>query len=302
MPYDVVRQKLGLLRRYGLELLIAIRPSDLPALPALLGACADAGVPVGAWPMLGDAEGRWANAMNAEAFCALARATRCGPLSEIAWDLEPPIEVVRRLGRDLGAIGRLAPPSARFDRARVDYAAAVEVHAAEGVPSLAAAVPVVLLDPIGGSAWQRRIGTPVDGPGFAHVSVMLYTSLFEGWSRGWVRRDDARALLAAGCRATRDRFGTRGGVSVGAVGVGAIGTEPVYRCPAELADDVAIARACGVDALSLLDLGGVCARPPAEAWLDAFVHTPPSPHPLPTTVRTRLAVSAGALGRAWRTP
>ena len=37
---------------------------------------------------------------------------------------------------------------------------------------------------------------------------------------------------------------------------------------------MAVTRAAGVDDLTLLDLGGVLGRPPAEAWLDAFVETP----------------------------
>jgi hypothetical protein len=50
----------------------------------------------------------------------------------------------------------------------------------------------------------------------------------------------------------------------------------VYRAPNELADDVAIARAAGVDDLALFDLAGAVARPPLDDWLDAFVSTAPA--------------------------
>ena len=121
---------------------------------------------------------------------------------------------------------------------------------------------------------------------------MLYTSIVEGWSRGVLARRDARAVLAWACRASAARFGPRAGASLGAVGTGAFGDEPVYRTPAELADDVAIARRRRAsDDLGLLfELGGVLRRPPAEAWLEAFTETAPAtdlPEPLS--------------GRAWGT-
>ncbi len=99
---------------------------------------------------------------------------------------------------------------------------------------------------------------------------MLYTSILEGWARGMLDRGDALALLGWSCRTAARRFGAIAGASLGAVGSGAFGDEPTYRSPAELADDVAVARAAGVDDLALFDLGGVLRRPPAEAWLDPF--------------------------------
>jgi hypothetical protein len=44
----------------------------------------------------------------------------------------------------------------------------------------------------------------------------------------------------------------------------------VFASPEELARDVHIVRAAGASELALLDLGGVLARPPLDAWLDAF--------------------------------
>jgi hypothetical protein len=130
--------------------------------------------------------------------------------------------------------------------------------------------PFVALDPRGADGWQYWLGTPVDALDAAHVSVMMYTSLLEGWSRGAVRRRDALALLAAATARTVGRWGPRAGISLGCVGIGAFDDEPVYRAPTELAEDASIARAAGCQELSLFDLGGVLARPPAEAWLDAF--------------------------------
>ncbi|MDB4998076.1 MAG: hypothetical protein JWM74_5508, partial [Myxococcaceae bacterium] len=85
-----------------------------------------------------------------------------------------------------------------------------------------------------------------------------------------VGRARALRVLARTCTATRARFGGTAGISLGAVGLGALGNEPVYRSPTELAEDVAIARAAGLDDLTLLDLGGVLTRDDPEAWLEAF--------------------------------
>jgi hypothetical protein len=155
--------------------------------------------------------------------------------------------------------------------------------------------PTVLLDPEGAGPrpYEELLGTPVEGLPWDHVSVMLYTSMIEGWSRGVLRRADARALLAAAAAGAAARFGDRAGVSLGCVGVGAFGNEPVYRSVGELADDVAIARAAGVDDLTLFDLGGVLGRPDPEAWLDAFTETPPASRVPPKGLRVR-AILGGA--------
>jgi hypothetical protein len=77
-------------------------------------------------------------------------------------------------------------------------------------------------------------------------------------------------MLGLCARRARTRWGARAGLSLGAVGTGAFGDEPVLRSPAELARDVAIARAAGIQELSLFELGGVLRRAPAEPWLEAF--------------------------------
>jgi hypothetical protein len=149
--------------------------------------------------------------------------------------------------------------------------AVAELHA-RGIRTASAVWPLVALDAAGRRGWQALLGTPVDALATERVSVMMYTSILEGWSRGAVRRHDATALLtAATARATR-RWGERAGMSLGCVGTGALVDEPTYRAPRELAEDAALARAAGCHDLSLFDLGGVLGREPAEAWLDAFAH------------------------------
>ena len=146
-----------------------------------------------------------------------------------------------------------------------------ELHA-RGIATASAVWPLVALDPPGARGWQALLGTPVDALATGRVSVMMYTSILEGWSRGAIRRRDATALLAAASARVASRWGPSAGMSLGCVGTGALLDEPIYRAPSELAEDVALARAGGCVDLSLFDLGGVLGREPAEAWLDAFAH------------------------------
>ncbi len=293
LPYaDVVRRRtVDLLARYRLELVLAVRPWDLPALSDVARTLRDSGIRLSVWPMLADEQGRWASVHNAEAFADLTMRV-CDALEsadasprDVLFDLEPPFAHARAL-TNLGAAGKKglhriaqfardvgAPAPPRADRHSASAALTrlvADVHA-RGIDTSMAVWPLVALDPPDARAWQSLLGTPVDGLGAGHVSVMLYTSIFEGWSRGVLGRGHTTALLAAATVRTVRRWGAQAGVSLGCVGTGAFEDEPTYRDPSEVAVDAAIARAAGCDRLTLFDLGGVLAREPAEAWLEAFV-------------------------------
>lgn len=297
---------LQFVRRHGLELLAAVRPGELACASRLVRAAHDEGVRLALWPMIDDREGRWASAHNVSEFDRFVRAMldaleRDGALpDELAIDLEPPFGVVSRVFSGLRDPRRESArrwlPGGSLRDAHAQFHALIEDLHARGVAVSAAAMPMVLLDAPESSrgGWQRLLGTPVDHLPWDHVSAMLYTSIFEGWSLGVVRRDDARSVLATLCRRAAERYGATAGVSLGAVSTGAFGDEPVFRSPDELADDVAIAHACGLDALTLFDLGGVLRRPPAEAWLEAFTAPPRTLSGLPHTARGALVTRLGA--------
>jgi hypothetical protein len=265
----------ALLRRFGVDPILAVWPATVADAREAAARFVGAGLRPALWPMLADADGRWIGAANAAAFCAFAEdLARAHAGLEIVLDLEPPIESVRVTLASRAVNAHLLPSTAgaaAFRAARDRIAGLADRLHAHGATVSAAVTPPVLLDVPGAiPGWQERLGTPVDGIAWDHVSPMLYTSIIEGWSRGLLARRDARALLAWGCRASAQRFGPIAGASLGAVGTGAFGDEPTYRSAAELADDVAVARGAGVDDLALFDLGGVLRRPPAEAWLTAF--------------------------------
>lgn len=300
---EVARPEVAaLLARYGLAIVLAVRPWELDALPAVVRALSDRGVSVSVWPMLADEEGRWASVYNAREFGALVartidtlEAARARP-REVFFDMEPPFGEARALvhhagiARRAAAALRRARDRAAFDDAEAVLAASVASLRDRGIATAAAAWPLVALDGARARSWQRALGTPVDALAVDRVSVMAYTSLFAGWSLGAVRRRDAAAILARTTALTRARWGVGAGISLGCVGTGAFEHEPVYASPRELAEDVATARAEGCADLTLFDLGGVLARGPAETWLDAF--TAPDAAPAP---RSTPRVSVGAL-------
>lgn len=319
LPYeDVTRPRtIALLRRHELEIVLAVRPWQRAELPHVARVLRDAGVLVSVWPMLADDEGRWASAQNASAFVRFVRdtadeLTAAGVAPrEILLDLEPPFTHARALAAKVGSRANGGGPSPRretsvraMDAAEADLAAAVADLHARGIATASAVWPLVALDPPGQKGWQALLGTPVDALATGRVSVMIYTSILEGWSRGTIRRRDATALLAAASVRVARRWGPGAGVSLGCVGPGALMDEPTYRDPGELAEDAALARAAGCHDLSLFDLGGVLAREPAEAWLDAFaIAGDPAVPGAGSSKRVRAArglarIATWALGRA----
>lgn len=311
VPYETLRTAavLRLLSSRGITPIVAVTPPVLHQAASVVHACRDAGAGVGLWPMLDDAHGRWASAANAGRFCDFARAL-LGALDAagarpdcIAIDLEPPIDRLRGLVR-----GRLRPPPDRGRDAAAHYRDLVDDIERRGVAVVAAVMPTAILSRRAERrGWQHFFETPVDEIPFGRVSAMVYTSLLEGYSRGLVGRRDARVMLARLAAEARAHLGGRASISLGCVGTGALGDERTFRTVDELGDDVALARAAGVDHIALYNLEGVLARPPAERWLDALVHTPAATHLPPATWRARalwrcLGLAGRAAGLALRAP
>lgn len=286
---------LALLRRYEVAPIVAVFPHNVREALDVVARLDGEGLSPSIWPMLSDADGRWCNAQNAAAFVAFARSIVAdAPRARaLVVDLEPSIQVTRASITDGALSVHRVAPSADPVSMREALAALASLAMdldARGIAMEAAIVPMLLLD---GSGWEAMLGTPFEGVAWGRVSAMLYTSIIEGWSRGILTRADAVALLGEGTARARVRFGDRTAVSLGAVSTGALGDEPIYRSPRELAEDVAVARAAGASRIDLYDLGGVLARPPAEAWLSALTETEPSRSRPTLGIRAR-AVLGGA--------
>lgn len=271
VPYDeLVRPAVvDLVTRFRLDLLVAVRPWQLADIASVVQTFRDRGVFVGVWPMLADHDGRWVNARSAEAFIPFADAVlEAAPfVDELVLDLEPAIEQLAKW-KQWRPTWRQTPSPSRYEVAREALVTATRRWSTQH--RITTAVLPMLAFELGGEWMQRAVGTPATPLVVERHSVMAYTSLIEGWSRGVFDRGRSETVLSACARFARRRFGPRAALSLGTVGVGAFNDEPSYRSPAELARDVAIVTTAGIDELSLFDLGGILRRPPAEAWLEAF--------------------------------
>lgn len=267
-----------LLVDHGLSAIVSVRPWNVDETFEVRRTLAVAGVPVTLWPMLADAAGRWVNVRTVaemRGFVArlIERAARepgAVPL-RVLLDLEPPIDEVRAVldSRSFLALGRLIRILAAPGGAR-DLDALVRSVGLAGGEVSAALVPFVLADgPLG--AVSRLLGVPAARGTFDPAWIMTYTTLFAGYSRGYVDRAQAKEILAQAARRARRIFGQGAALALGCVGRGALGDEAVYREVDELSEDVAIAIREGIDRLALFDLGGVLAREAPERWLRAFV-------------------------------
>lgn len=286
VPFEVVGDPalLRTLAAHAIELAVAVFPDQHEAAADLARRVAACDVPLVLWPLLGDRQGRWPNGTNHEAFEEHAErlAARVPGTPPVLFDVEPPIDWTRRALH--GHAGRR--PGDRAAR-RASLRPVAERLRAAGHRVDVVVPPVVPF----GVGWERLLATPVSDIGAARVEPMAYTSLFEGYSAGTIDRRVARDLLR--------RLAAEGppALSLGVVGGGALGDERAYRGVDELADDVAIARALGVERLSLYALDGLLERTPIDPWLEAFTRTEPTARlPGPTRRGAALIALARAVG------
>lgn len=298
---------LRLLERFQLEPILAFPPGrdEGPYLQAL-ATLARAGRPFGVWPLLADQHGYWPSVENVAAFqervqVVLQQLDRAGLRPRtVAVDLEPPLQRMKPLmhggvsaARTLWAEGRrarTAPQQQRHAEAAQALFGIARSIEAQGIETLAAVLPPVVLDLAGqGTTLQALFGTPVFHPEFQVVSPMMYTTLIRELLP-FGQADRARGLLYEGGKILAQRLGPgRASLSLGLVSSGKLEDEPAYADPSELAKDVAAARATGVDDLALYALEGVLARGAPEGWLTAFTEVEPA------------APAVGAYGHTLRT-
>lgn len=293
----------SLLKRYELQALIAMPPErDGPAMLEALQALQKTGIALGIWPLLPDWEGYWPGSENAQDSAArvrrlLAMAEAAGVrVATVAMDLEPGLPLKREM-QQAGRRARVRYLGARLRvtrrrEYREQHASAVREYAdlvrdlrQGGIESLAIAVPPLALDLAAETDFcQRFFSTPLSGPGWDTVSPMYYRSMIQQALPGQSRLL-GRALFAEACRLWA-RAEEPICMSLGVVGVGKFADEASYESPAELAWDVACARAHGLEDLALFSLESVLDRSNPEAWLEAF--TRPAP-PLAPGVGERVA-------------
>ncbi len=275
---------ISLLQRFGVEPIVALPPqAETTAMADALRRLSCSGLRLGIWPLLSDEQGYWPSEQNAivardRVLKSVRFAQTAGAnVDVVAMDLEPPLGMTSSLihgtPRQRATIlwrafaGRNAP-----ERAEIRATAAAELSsvatelAARNIETIAAVVPPIMLDLAAGKdVWQSMFRTPVASADWSVISPMMYTSMI-GMVMG---RPMAVRMLAEAARLGARFLGQRASVSIGLVSAGKLEDEKAYRCPDELAQDAAIARAAGIDDLALFCLEGVLHRGNPESWLQA---------------------------------
>lgn len=276
---------IALLEKYRLEPIVALPPvRQTEALFSALEKLSARKIKIGLWPLLDDEDGYWPSLHNAETFAdrvarllPILRERRI-PVSTMAFDLEPPLEVMRAFMNGGLLQKTKAMAAGLVDLVRVAQPKGAEVLPAieaelrgQGIETLAAAMPTLILDLASRSVfWERVFQTPLALADWSVVSPMLYTTLIVEHLPS-KDADTARALLFQFSRLLVEAVGpARASVSLGLVTTGKFGNEPFYDSPEALRLDVEAARAAGVDDLALFSLEGVLSRGAPEAWLEPF--------------------------------
>lgn len=276
---------IALLEKYRVEPIVALPPvRQTEAMFAALAKLGARGIKLGLWPLLDDEDGYWPSLHNAEKFADRVAqllpvlSERKIDVSTMAFDLEPPLEVMRAFMN--GGLPQKARAMAAglVDLVRVAQPKGAHVLPAieaelkrRGIETFAAAMPTLILDLASRSVfWERVFQTPLARADWSVVSPMLYSTLIAehlpsknaGTARDLVYQFSKMLVGAVGTE--------RASVSLGLVTTGKFGNEPYYDSPEALRLDVEAARAGGVDDLALFSLEGVLSRGAPEDWLEPF--------------------------------
>lgn len=284
---------LHLLRRFDATLCLSVPEDALgDPLARLLCAYADAGLDVALWLLLPKSIGYWPSERNADAFAARLEAVfdwaarMNAPVPWIAVDLELPLPQAlayrdRRGARQIATTLNLALANLsarRFARAVECYRAILDQIHAHGAKALCAAHDYIAEDfHLGAPIVQDFLETPVVDVAWDVVSTMIYNSMIV--EQFHVTAGDARWMqYTVGCELKR-AFGERAGISLGLTGVGVLGDEPHYTEPAQLAPDIAAAKAAGLNDIAIFNLEGILRSPDPAAWFQIVLDTPPAVPP-----------------------
>lgn len=294
LAYDAARDPavLDLLQRHDVHPIFAVRPdSDIDELAKLLAAVQDRGLSKGIWPLLSRRDGYWPNEENHAVWGAftghiLDRLEADGVRPDwVAVDMEPPIDDVTALLRDITALGQALSKFARrnldskaFEVANAAWIDIVNELHARGVQTLGVTTPLAAHD-LGerGDFWQDLLQTPWSSIPFSRKGIMAYNSMIAGYSRGLLRVADARAAHDRLIARTASAFPGAAHVSIGLTGPGVLGDEPAYVDSVPLARDAGAARYHGVDDIGLFCLEGLLQQHDPDRWLRRVREAPPEP-------------------------
>lgn len=281
-----------LLKRYGVALGMAFPPGSVNADYArMLKAYSDEGIEVALWALLPDEQGYWVCERNASEFTDYIKSIYDWADKEkftipcVAVDLELPHYQMSEVksqknmlqkGSSLIKFMRQNRDKARFYEASRKFELLNEFIHSRGATTLCPISDLVVHDlAAGGTAFQDMLETPVSTVNWDMLSVMIYTSMIAGYSKGLLRPEDARRHLYTTMRAMKEVMGDRAGVSIGVTYVGKLEDEPYYETPRELLPDMQAAKAAGVEDITIYNLEGILRSARPEEWFETLLSAEP---------------------------
>jgi hypothetical protein len=298
----VAQSSLSILRRGPFDAIVAVQPESLGTLARAVSELRSAGLFVAVWPMLSNHDGRWLSMQTSVRYVNFfervveALATARAMPNEFVIDIEPHFELLSSLkDRRIPALrrafahtrrGELAPLVSFLSSLRGSVAgsgagsgsgasAGAVTGSGAGVRLTSAVLPTqpfVVLRKL----TEVLFGLPSFEALFDSHNVMLYSTIMQEW--GALSRTSVERVSRHTLRKAKQRWGERASVSLGAVGVGAFGDEPVYASIDLLKADLALALREGVREIALFDLGGILRRPDPQAWIAPLVEAHALPH------------------------
>ncbi len=283
--YQMVEEYLPLCKKYGLTLVLALYPELLGSAPLenLLRKATAEGVPVIAWPLLPMEDDYWPNEFNAAKFADLVERYivwfECADI-KVRWflvDLEMPDWLSSQMGEVLSSGGGSEQMQAmlesqinpdEFEQSESTYNRMIWKWRDKGYHFAAVTYPFIIDDLADGDRdMQDLLAVPTTGVDYEYFGFMAYRSgmyeLFGQEVNAWFSYTYAKKIL--------ETYGDKGITGFGVVGF------PDYREPAILMEDIAAARAAGLDKFVIYSMDMIMVDPDPEAWLDFASVTPVIP-------------------------
>lgn len=291
-PEEAIRKNvIELLKKYNVNLCIATPYGCLNKEWAdFLRIYQDEGIEVTLWLLLSDELGYWPSERNVEDFSKYIESvfefakTYNVRIPCIAVDLETPIyqanTILRANGlKKIPALLRVYKENKnkkRFDYATKKYSELLDKIHQNNAKTIVAAMHWVMEDvAVGGTKLQDIMETPITTVDWDVISLMIYNSMFVGYTKGLINFADAHYLLYNYSKEAKEKFGERASVSLGVTYIGKLGDEPYYEEPSFMTGDVQAVKSAGINDIAIYNLEGILKSEKPEEWFELVLNTEP---------------------------
>lgn len=279
-----LEDQLPVFAEYDLTLFLGMDDVDVgdPALAQLLQAAQALGVEVRAWVLLPYAIGYWPGETNAEQFATSAMAfaewfiAEQLPVEWIVVDMETDVNTIGEINQlleegrylELGALLLSHWTPLRFRQAAETYRQLVDDLHELGMRAMVVTAPMALDDMEDeDDTIQDIMDIPVSMVDWDEVSTMVYTTTFEEY----LGIEYGPHVVYDYALSTVKHFGDRASI--------ALGISSQMENSQQLADEIAAAKAGGVDRIQVYYYYGSYIQPDPDEWHSTFYADPLQPPP-----------------------